>query len=213
MSPAETRDRILDAAMRLFYEQGFHNTGVATILREAGVNSGSMYHFFDSKDALLKEVLETYVDMLEPMVMRPAEEAALDPIDRVFALLDWYRAGLEANHCQFACPIGQLALEIAPERDNRPLRTLIDLNFRNWAAHVKGWLDDAADRLPPGTDTARLSRFVLTVMEGGQMQAKAAGSLKPYDDSVLELRRYFDLLLEQGAASPNAAVPRRARRA
>ncbi|MCA9288330.1 MAG: TetR/AcrR family transcriptional regulator [Phycisphaerales bacterium] len=210
MSPAETRDRILDAAMRLFYEQGFHNTGVATILREAGVNSGSMYHFFDSKDALLKEVLETYVDMLEPMVMRPAEEAAVDPIARVFALLEWYRAGLEANACQFACPIGQLALEIGHE--HKPVRTLIDLNFRNWAAHVKGWLDDAGDRLPPGTDTARLSRFVLTVMEGGQMQAKAAGSLKAYDESVLELRRYFDLLLERGAASPRAAVPKRARR-
>lgn len=211
MSPADTRDRILDAAMRLFYEQGFHNTGVATILREAGVNSGSMYHFFDSKDALLKEVLETYVDMLEPMVMRPAEEAALDPIDRVFALLDWYRAGLEAMGCQFACPIGQLALEIG--HDQNPLRTLIDLNFRNWSAHVKGWLDDAGDRLPPGTDTARLSRFVLTVMEGGQMQAKAAGSLKPFDESVLELRRYFDLLLERGAASPRPAVAKRARRA
>lgn len=198
MSPAETRDRILEAAMRLFYEQGYNATGIATILREAGVNSGSLYHFFPSKEALLREVLETYLDMLEPMVMRPSEEAAADPIDRVFALLEWYRVGLEATGCQFACPLGQLALEIGPEPGD--LRSLIDRNFQRWAAHVRGWLDQAADRLPPGTDTGALSRFILTVMEGGQMQAKAAGSLRPYDESVVELRRYVDLLLAHGGA-------------
>lgn len=206
MSPAETRDRILEAAMRLIYEQGFNATGVATILREAGVNSGSMYHFFESKEALLKEVLEMYVDMLEPMVMRPAEEATSDPIERVFALLEWYRAGLAASHCQFACPIGQLALEVG--HDQKPLRQLIDLNFKNWAKHVQGWLD-ASDRLPEGTDTAALSRFILTVMEGAQMQAKAAGNLRPYDESVLQLRRHFDLLLAQNSAKP---APKRAQR-
>ena len=46
-----TRDRILETARRLFHEQGYHATGIATILREAGVNSGSLYHFFESKDA------------------------------------------------------------------------------------------------------------------------------------------------------------------
>ena len=192
MSPAETRDRILDAARRLFYEQGYNATGVATILREAGVNSGSLYHFFESKEALLKEVLETYLEMLEVMVMRPAEEAAADPIDRVFALLEWYRTGLEQTRCQFACPLGQLALEIGHEQP--ALRALIDQNLRNWATHVQSWLDQDPARFPPGTDTAQLSRFILTVMEGGQMQAKAGASLTPYDESVLELRRYLDLL-------------------
>ncbi len=197
MSPAETKDRILEAAMRLFYEQGFNATGIATILREAGVNSGSLYHFFESKEALLREVLETYVDMLVPMVMQPAEDATPDPIERIFALLEWYRAGLAATDCQFACPLGQLALEIG--HDQPTLRTLIDLNFKNWAAHVQGWLDAAADRLPATTDTGALSRFILTVMEGGQMQAKAAGTLKSYDEGVMQLRAYIDLLLAAGA--------------
>lgn len=203
MSPAETRDRILEAAMRLFYEQGFNATGVATILRQAGVNSGSLYHFFESKEALLKEVLETYVDMLVPMVMQPAEEAAVDPIERVFALLEWYRAGLHATNCQFACPLGQLALEIG--HDHPALRSLIDLNFKNWAAHVQSWLD-ASDRLPEGTDTGQLSRFILTVMEGAQMQAKASGSLRPYDESILQLRRYFDLLTGDTTNAPRRAA-------
>src|SRR5436190_2998956 len=102
----DTRTRILEAARRLFYEQGYHATGISTILREADVNSGSLYHFFPSKDALLVGVLERYLDMLHPIVLSPREEAATDPIERVFVLLDWYRAGLESMGCGMGCPIG-----------------------------------------------------------------------------------------------------------
>jgi len=65
----ETRQRLLETAFQLFHEQGYHATGVATILREAGVNPGSMYHFFSSKDDLLLKVLEFALAYLEPMVM------------------------------------------------------------------------------------------------------------------------------------------------
>jgi AcrR family transcriptional regulator len=49
--------RMVQTAFQLFHEQGYHATGVATILREAGVNPGSMYHSFAGKEALLEEVL------------------------------------------------------------------------------------------------------------------------------------------------------------
>ena len=61
----ETRERLLETAARLFHEQGYAATGVATILREADANSGSLYHFFPNKDALLAGVLEWYRDHLE----------------------------------------------------------------------------------------------------------------------------------------------------
>ncbi len=68
---AATREKIVETAARLFHEQGFASTGVATILREAEVNSGSLYHFFSSKDELLKGVLDWYLDNLYPMIMAP----------------------------------------------------------------------------------------------------------------------------------------------
>src|SRR6187399_180495 len=73
MSPADTKSRILDTAARLFHEQGFNGTGIATILREADVNSGSLYHIFPSKEALLVGVLERYTELLHPIVMAPVE--------------------------------------------------------------------------------------------------------------------------------------------
>ena len=184
--------------MRLFHEQGYHATGISTILREADVNSGSLYHFYPSKEALLIGVLDTYVDLLEPEVMGPAESGSDDPIERVFVLLANYRLMMETTGCRMGCPIGNLALEVGD--DSPQARERIDLNFRNWAARVESWLRHAGDRLPTRCDRARLSRFILTVMEGGIMQCRAASSLTPFDEGVAELRAHFDLLLAQAAA-------------
>src|ERR1051325_1519557 len=104
--PAEdhpTRLRILETARRLFHEQGFHATGISTILREADVNSGSLYHYFPSTDALLVGVLDDSVHLLRPVIMDPVESAALDPIERIFTLLANYRRGLELLDFKLGC--------------------------------------------------------------------------------------------------------------
>lgn len=202
MAPAETRQRILEVARKLFHEQGFNATGVSTILREADVRSGSLYYFFDSKETLLVEVLQWYVEHLEPIILAPAEAATDDPIERVFALMNFYRTGLGRAGCTLGCPIGNLALELG---DNHPeIRRLIDLNFNNWAAGVQRWLDDAGERLPSDTDRAALAKFVLTVMEGAIMQSRAAGTLEPFDQSIAQMRAYFDHL--QAAARAERAA-------
>lgn len=140
-------------------------------------------------------MLEFATQIMHPVVMAPAEAATVDPIERIFTLLGNYRKGMQMHHCKMGCPIGNLALEVGD--DYPPARALIDLNFRNWAGVIRGWLQAAGDRLPATTDRDQLSRFILTVMEGGIMQARAAGNLTPFDESVAQLRAYIDLLMEQ----------------
>lgn len=187
-----TRDRIVDAAMHLFLEKGYEATGIAAILQKAGVRSGSLYYFFRSKEDLLQAVLEQYTRLLRPVILEPAEARTEDPIGRVFALLELYREFLVESGCRFGCPIGNLALEVSDHHD--AARELVRANFDGWIAGVRKWLDDAGDRLPRDLDRTQLARFVLTVMEGGQMQAKAQKSIEGYDASVTQLRKYFDCL-------------------
>ena len=198
-----TRTRILETARRLFHEQGFHATGISTILREADVNSGSLYHYFPSKEALLQGVLELYVRLLRPAVMDPVEGMSADPIGRVFALLGYYRQGLQMTDFKMGCPIGNLALEVGD--DNAVARGLIELNFNNWSAVVEGWLAAAGDRLPRAMDRHELAGFVLTVMEGAMMRARAAKSFAPFDESVNQLRAYFDQLETAARTGAGAA--------
>ena len=62
----DTRGRIVDSAMRLFWEKGYGSTSIADILAAAGVNSGSLYPFFPGKQDLLVAVLEAYRESPAP---------------------------------------------------------------------------------------------------------------------------------------------------
>jgi AcrR family transcriptional regulator len=57
----ETRERIIDAASKVFFKYGFERTSVKMILEEAGVVTGSFYHFFPSKEELFEAVIEKYL--------------------------------------------------------------------------------------------------------------------------------------------------------
>lgn len=197
-----TRERILFAALKLFSEKGYLSTSVADILKEAGANSGSLYHFYPTKQDVLLAVLEMYRDGIYPMLLAPAWEGVEDPVERVFALLAAYREMLRATDCLYGCPIGSIALEL--HEPDPPVRELLSVNFDGWVKHVKGCLDQAKHRLPAGTDTRALAVFVLTTMEGGVMQSRTHRTLEAFDASVAGLRSYITLL-EAAAGGKTAA--------
>jgi TetR/AcrR family transcriptional regulator, transcriptional repressor for nem operon len=193
-----TRERLIHSALFLFWERGFAGTSMADLLAHAGVNSGSFYHFFESKEALLKAVLEEYRNGLGPQIVEPAFRETPEPIERIFAILAGYRERILQTHCQYGCPIGRLALEIDPE--NRPAHQLIAENFRGWIGAVRGCLEESRGRLQKGADLDELATFVLVVMEGGVMLSRSYGAVEPFDKAVAQLRKHFDLLLGAGQA-------------
>jgi len=192
-----TRDRIVQAALYLFWLQGYTATGIAQILERGQAKAGSFYYFFKTKEALLLAVLDLYVQTLQPIVVAPVLSEIADPIGRVFGILEFYRRNLLATGCTYGCPIGRLALEI-PEEQFRVHKRLAD-NFDGWTAAVEKCLQDASERFPKGTNLKTLSQFVLTVMEGGVMQARAHRDVAPFDASVEHLRGYFQLLAARAA--------------
>lgn len=187
-----TRKRLVDVARRLFLQQGYEATGIAQILKQSGVNSGSLYYFFRTKEDLLLAVLDWYLENLHSEVIDPAKEKTSDPIERVFAVMDGYRQMLTATHCRMGCPIGNLALEMGDK--SAPVRRKIAQNFANWCEAIRALLEPALGRLPPGTNLGALATFCLTVMEGGVMQARATGDVSGFDNCVALLRDYFERL-------------------
>ncbi|MEX2527118.1 MAG: TetR/AcrR family transcriptional regulator [Gemmatimonadota bacterium] len=187
-----TRERLLSTALRLFWEKGYNSTSVADILREAEANSGSLYHFFPTKQDVLVGVLEEYRNGIEPMLLEPVWDGVEDPIERVFALLHGYRRLLLESDFRLGCPIGNIALEIA-EPDPVVRERLVE-NFEGWVAAVKGCFDEAESRLPLGVNTTDLARFCLVNMEGGVMLARSYRDIEPFDAMVATLRDYFRLL-------------------
>ncbi|MGD2108587.1 MAG: TetR/AcrR family transcriptional regulator [Phycisphaerae bacterium] len=190
---ASTKDRLVEAARALFLRNGYESTGVAEILETAGARSGSLYYFFKRKEDLLLAVLDRYVELLHPVVLDPVFERVADPIDRVFAVLSGYRKMLIATDCAQGCPIGNLALEMSEKSE--AVREKVVLNFENWRKAIRACLMEAGPKLPADIDRDGLATFILTVMEGGVMQARAHRNVEPFDASVAMLRDYFARIL------------------
>lgn len=194
---SDSRNRLVAAALFLFWKQGYHATSVADILVHARVNAGSLYYFFKTKQALLHAVLERYLASLDAVVMGPVAERVADPIERIFGVLDFYRKNLLATDLTYGCPIGRLALEVF--EDDATTRALIAANFAAWTAAIEACVRQARRRLAANVDPESLAQFVLTVMEGAVMQARTHRDIAYFDASIKQLRRYFHALQRKAA--------------
>lgn len=197
-SSNKSRDALLMAAMQLFWERGYAETGMKDVLALSGVSAGSMYHFFKTKEDLILGVLDRLAEVMYPVLLAPIWEAESDPIERIFGLLERYRRSILDTKFSYGCPVGRLAVEVSSEMVE--VHAKIAMNFEGWSSAVRKCLEDAGSRLPKGMDLKMLSRFVLTVMEGGVMQSRSYKSIEPFDQAVAQLRDYFDRLEEQGQA-------------
>ncbi len=76
-----TKGKIVSAAWKLFYEQGYDNTTVEEIVEESGTSRGSFYHYFDGKDALLSSLSYLFDDKYAEL--EKAMDPTLSPIDKL----------------------------------------------------------------------------------------------------------------------------------
>ncbi len=88
-----TKGRIISAAWKLFYEQGYEDTTVEDIVFESETSKGSFYHYFDSKDALLGTLAYVFDEKYEQLmeVMDPELDAMEKLIylnHELFAMID-----------------------------------------------------------------------------------------------------------------------------
>lgn len=127
-----TRERILEAAARLFREHGIAAVGLAKIMAEADLTVGTFYTHFESKEALLREALLRSLQARHEQLEQALDGGELEPAVRAY---------LSPEHRDAAgvgCPIAALASEVA--RHPRATR-------ETFASHVGPSLDVLAEWL------------------------------------------------------------------
>lgn len=75
VTPEETRERLIDAAARVFERDGFERTTVAEIAREAGVTTGAIYPHYPGKAALLLDALRVHSSRATASLLPPGRRA------------------------------------------------------------------------------------------------------------------------------------------
>lgn len=90
------KEQILEAARRVFAEQGFHATRMSDIAQAAEVSQGTLYHYFRSKDKLFMALLSTWAKRLEDVV-KGLPDIPLSATDKMWMMDQVALDFLEAN--------------------------------------------------------------------------------------------------------------------
>ncbi|MEL7208013.1 MAG: TetR/AcrR family transcriptional regulator [Actinomycetota bacterium] len=174
----DTADRLRDAVLTSIRRHGYAGTSMQDLLRETGVSSSSMYHFFPGgKEELVASAvrahgLEAATRIAEVLESHEVAEA----IELIFAA-----AATEMGDHDFAlgCPIGVPATE-APADSEAIQRAVADV-FAAWAEAYASAL--RASGLP-ADEASRLGRFIVASYEGSVTLARATRSTAPYRDAT-----------------------------
>jgi TetR/AcrR family acrAB operon transcriptional repressor len=134
---AATRDSILDAAEKLFVQQGVSRTTLQHIASEAGVTRGAIYWHFDDKSALFNAMMERATLPLESAVKVLDQTDAADPLhdlrDYMLAVL---RVTVEDPQARRVFEIAQLKMEFVDELD--AVRVRRRQNLEAWMTRAEG---------------------------------------------------------------------------
>jgi TetR/AcrR family transcriptional repressor of nem operon len=193
MEIQSTRNNLLQVGLRRIRSIGYASTGVKEILDEADVPKGSFYHYFSSKEAFAKEVLELYVrgeNERAAKILRDGKATPLKRLRRYFEeLIAIYGPPAEMS----GCLIGNLTLEMADQSDS--IRSVLHLSFANWQTAIANVLQEAIGRgdLAQSSKPQDLAAFLLNSYQGALLRSKADRSRKPLENF---LHFSFDIILK-----------------
>jgi len=138
-SKEATHDRIVDAAARAIRRSGYNGTGVADIMKAAGLTHGGFYAHFASREAMLAEAADRAGS--EAVVQMERIVATLPPQQALQAMMQAYLSDDHLKSIETGCAIAALGSEMprqAPEvrrAATRRIKEMIDLVAR----HSSDW--------------------------------------------------------------------------
>ena len=177
-----TRERILEAATDLIAQRGVAGTGTEDVRKAAGVSGSQLYHYFDSKQALVRAVITRQAEV--PLVPGQHVMGALDNFDALRAWADAAIEHQESNDGRGACTLTSLAGELSPT-DEETRGDLCNV-FQRWQGLLHEGLRAMRERgdLRPEADLDELSMALLTALQGGALLSQTLRTAAPMRASM-----------------------------
>jgi TetR/AcrR family transcriptional repressor of nem operon len=198
------RERLLQAALRVVRQKGFAATTVDDLCAAAGVTKGAFFHHFRSKEDLGVAAAQYWAQTTGALFAQAPYHAPADPLDRVFAYLDFRAELIRGTTAEFTCLVGTMAqetFETAPA-----IRDACYASISGHAATLEADIGAAIEKYaaPAGVTAASLALHTQAVLQGAFILAKAKDDPAIALDSVAHLRRYVALLFGRAPASAAA---------
>ena len=175
-SPADTRQRLVGAAITLMRRSGLSGAGINEIVRESGAPKGSVYHFFPGgKRQIVGEALDAYRGDVVAFIDAALSRRRAAP-DKVRALFDAFAERIEQGRYLQSCAAGAVCLDLDAELDE--LRVVVERTFDAYVDAI------AAHFAALGRERSRsFAGLLLTAIEGAYVRGRAERSSRPFRDA------------------------------
>lgn len=167
------RQEIIDQAYRIFYDGGFHATGVDKVMADSGISKRTLYKYFPSKEQLIEAVLDHYAGLVEASLFAPAFARSDDPRQRILALFDVRREAMDASAC-----LGCLAMKAAGEFKGK--HAGIEARGREASRFIEDRFVELC-RQAGVADAGEVGRQVNLLFQGAVLTSQARGDTEVFD--------------------------------
>ncbi|AWV97799.1 TetR/AcrR family transcriptional regulator [Arcticibacterium luteifluviistationis] len=155
------KEEIIQTALSVFRKNGYYNTSMSDLATACGLQKGSFYHYFASKEVLMGEVLKTVQSYLDYAVFSIAKQTDLAPRDRMEKML--LKLGKVLLSQEGGCIVGNTTLEVAAQ--NVIFKDTLKAIFDSWKNALKIIF---MEKYPEGTSN-RLAEQSVMEFEGAVM--------------------------------------------
>jgi AcrR family transcriptional regulator len=186
---AETRERIIRTAADLFHKQGARATSPDEIIEASRTGKGQFYYYFGSKEGLVHEVLQTYLEEINTNSSRVNYE-----INSWKDLEKWFTAQIDSQkeyQMTRGCPFGTLGNEVTDgdELVRQDLSLIFEVIKNKLAAFfVK---EKATGRLAKRADPEHLADFCIAAIQGAMLMGKIKRSSQTVEATVRETLQHL----------------------
>jgi TetR/AcrR family transcriptional repressor of nem operon len=181
-----TRKNLIDSAFSEIYSNGYQGASLTTILKNAKVHKGSMYHFFENKKDMALVCIKEKI--YERFVQRYSLILALES-----GYLEAFINGLkDTSQRDFnkGCPIANIVQEMS--NIDEDFKVLMEEIYQSFRKNIKDILDISIQKNEmQQCDTRKLALYIASTIEGAILSAKATQNIQDYVDVIDILSSYI----------------------
>lgn len=183
------KEHLLQTALRLFNQHGFHATGIEKVRTESGVSKATMYKYFETKDDLIHAVLELrheqFGKWFTGRVLRISRDRYPDQcFGKLMAMFDAVDEWIHSETF-FGCNFINASAEFSDMQ--HPIHRYAAEHKLEWSEYIRGCIPDVSPEV-----SEELAKEVLLLLDGAIVSAHTTG-LK---DSAQRAKKMMLLILE-----------------
>ena len=183
-----TRQRIVEAANRLFYHKGYNRTSFSDVVQAAGVPRGNIYYYFKTKDEILEAAIAYRTERISQMLENWNGDYRT-PIERLHRFLDILTNSADSI-MRYGCPMGTLNTELGKDQD------ALQEQAENLFKVFEAWLSDQFAELGYAGRAHELAQRMMSQGQGISVMAHVHNDPAFLNREKAQLARWLDRLAD-----------------